>query len=184
MARDRLGRLHDPATPVSILGGSGNDTFTMATPLSATGIKIDGDGDGDGGGGVNTLVGPDIATTWTIGSGNGGTLGSVAFANVQNLVGGNGNFRQNRNGQNLILALNGGSRNPAAYAARLAALGGTPPQNGCCTPAQTCNGVDALSVLAKSRRMVVRSIMPSQITSSRRPRPTACATLPSDWPSR
>ena len=118
------------------------------------------------------------------GSGNGGTLGSVAFANVQNLVGGNGNFRQNRNGQNLILALNGGSRNPAAYAARLAALRGTPHQNGCCTPAQTCNGVDALSVLAKSRRIVVRSIMPSQITSSRRPRPTACATLPSDWPSR
>ncbi len=42
----------------------------------------------DGGGGSNTLVGPNAASTWTISGTNTGTLGSVAFANVQNLVGG------------------------------------------------------------------------------------------------
>src|SRR5262249_5198570 len=49
-----------PATPVSILGGSSDDTFAVADPLPATGITI------DGGGGTNTLVGPNTANTWAI----------------------------------------------------------------------------------------------------------------------
>jgi Ca2+-binding RTX toxin-like protein len=72
----------DPATPVRILGGRGNDTFAVTSPVSYTGITI------DGGGGVNTLVGPDAANTWTVTGANRGALGPVAFANMQNLTGG------------------------------------------------------------------------------------------------
>jgi autotransporter-associated beta strand protein len=75
----------DPATPVRILGGRGNDTFAVTSALTYTGITI------DGGGGVNTLVGPDAANTWNITDATKGRLGSVAFANVQNLVGGHVN---------------------------------------------------------------------------------------------
>jgi hypothetical protein len=67
---------------VSILGGSGNDRFTVASPLPATGISI------DGGAGTNTLVGPNTANTWSITGPNAGTLGPIAFANFQNLAGG------------------------------------------------------------------------------------------------
>jgi hypothetical protein len=72
----------DRATPIRILGGLANDTFTVANPVSFTGITV------DGGGGANTLVGPTTANTWTISGGNMGTLGSVAFAAMQSLVGG------------------------------------------------------------------------------------------------
>ena len=47
----------DPATPVGVLGGTGNDAFTVAGPLSATGIKI------DGGGGINSLTFNDQTNT-------------------------------------------------------------------------------------------------------------------------
>jgi hypothetical protein len=72
----------DPATPISILGGLGDDTFSVTSPVSYTGITI------DGGQGMNTLVGPDAATAWTITGANGGTAGSVAFSHMQNLTGG------------------------------------------------------------------------------------------------
>ena len=71
----------DPATPVSILGGSGNDTFTVASSLSDSGIRI------VGGSGTNTLVGPSAANNWAITGQNRGTLNTVAFSNFQNLVG-------------------------------------------------------------------------------------------------
>lgn len=72
----------DPATPISIRGGLGNDTLTVSSPVSYTGITI------DGGGGSNTLVGPDAANAWTVTGSNKGTLGPVAFASIKNLFGG------------------------------------------------------------------------------------------------
>ncbi len=74
--------LLDPTTPVSIKGGKGNDTFTVASPLQDTGIEI------DGGGGTNALVGPNTANTWAITGKNSGTLNTIAFSKFQNLVGG------------------------------------------------------------------------------------------------
>jgi hypothetical protein len=72
----------DRAIPVSILGGQGNDTFTVAGPIAAAAITI------DGGGGSNTLVGPNTANTWAIKGQNSGMLNAIAFRNFQNLVGG------------------------------------------------------------------------------------------------
>ena len=72
----------DPAASVKVRGGTGDDTFTIATPLPATGIQI------DGGGGGNTLTGPTTANTWAITGKNSGTLNTVAFSNFQSLVGG------------------------------------------------------------------------------------------------
>jgi Ca2+-binding RTX toxin-like protein len=93
----------DPTTPVRILGGSGNDTFTVASALSATGITI------DGGGGNNTLIGPDAPNTWTITGANRGTLGSIGFANMQNLVGGSaGDAFRFQTGGSLAGTLDGG----------------------------------------------------------------------------
>jgi hypothetical protein len=72
----------DPGSAVKILGGMGNDMFTVASPLSATGIKI------EGGGGTNTLAGPPTANTWAITGQNSGSLDTIAFSNFQSLVGG------------------------------------------------------------------------------------------------
>ena len=72
----------DPATPVSILEGSGNDSMAISIPLSATGISI------DGGGGNNTLAGPNMASTWNINGTDSGVLNKIAFSYFQNLVGG------------------------------------------------------------------------------------------------
>jgi hypothetical protein len=73
-----------PDASVSLRGGSANKTFA-AQNLANVHWSI------DGGGGVNTLVGPDAVNTWNITGPNKGTLGSVGFANVQNLVGGHVN---------------------------------------------------------------------------------------------
>jgi hypothetical protein len=72
----------NPAAHVSILGGQGNDVFTVASPLPATALTI------EGGRGNNTLVGPNTANTWKITGPNSGMLNAIAFAKFQNLVGG------------------------------------------------------------------------------------------------
>jgi hypothetical protein len=73
------------ATPLSILAGRGNDTFTVAGPVSYTGITI------DGGGGANTLIYDDQATTasetytvtaTTVGETGAGSIGYANMANV------------------------------------------------------------------------------------------------------
>lgn len=69
---------------LALYGGAASDTFTVASPLSATAVSI------GGGGGTNTLDGPNTANTWTMTGPNSGTLGALAFANFQNLVGGAG----------------------------------------------------------------------------------------------
>lgn len=94
----------DPATPVKIKGGAGNDTFTLANPLPGTEIQI------DGGGGTNTLAGPSTANTWAITGQNSGTLDTVAFANFQNLVGGaTSDAFQFSAGKGVIGTINGGT---------------------------------------------------------------------------
>jgi Ca2+-binding RTX toxin-like protein len=75
------------STPFSgfadLTGGTGNDTFTISTTGGVTGLI-------DGGAGTNTLVSPNQTTAWTINGSNGGTMGSVSFADMANLKGGTG----------------------------------------------------------------------------------------------
>src|SRR5207253_2577946 len=48
-----------PSTPVTILGGAGNDNVDVRG-MPAVSVKA------DGGGGVNTLQGPDTANAWQV----------------------------------------------------------------------------------------------------------------------
>jgi autotransporter-associated beta strand protein len=89
---------------ISILGGGGNDTFTVASPSPFTGITL------DGGGGANALVGPNSTNTWSIGGPNNGTLGAIGFADIENLVGGSGtDVFKFQTGGSLAGTLDGGS---------------------------------------------------------------------------
>jgi uncharacterized delta-60 repeat protein len=85
-----------------LLGGAGNDTFTVAT-----GVIFDGTI--DGGAGSNTLITGNDANAWVLTGPNSGTLNGASFAKVQNLTGGAGNdgFTIN-NGASLSGKINGG----------------------------------------------------------------------------
>jgi Ca2+-binding RTX toxin-like protein len=87
---------------LQVNGGSGNDAFTIAG-LPAIPVAV------NGGGGANTLVGPNAANAWVVNAANGGTLGTVTFASVQNLRGGSGvdTFRLLSTGS-LAGSINGG----------------------------------------------------------------------------
>jgi hypothetical protein len=65
----------------TLVGGALTDTFIFA---GGTIGKI------DGGGGVNTIQGANSPNTWSITGPNAGALNGIPFANIQNLVGGNG----------------------------------------------------------------------------------------------
>jgi uncharacterized delta-60 repeat protein len=65
----------------TLLGGAGNDTFTVAK-----GVVFDGSI--DGGGGTNTVVGGGSANTWIVTGANAGTLNGTLFVNIANLTGG------------------------------------------------------------------------------------------------
>jgi RTX calcium-binding nonapeptide repeat (4 copies) len=91
-------------TSLTIDAGSGNDSLTLAGPATNTQVIY------NGGGGTNTLVGPDVASTFTISSFNGGTVGNVTFSSVQNLIGGAGNDTfVFRTGGSLAGSINGGA---------------------------------------------------------------------------
>jgi Ca2+-binding RTX toxin-like protein len=67
-----------------LTGGAGANIFTIDKSWGGTGTI-------DGGGGSDTLIGPDVVTTWTVTALNAGTLagaGTVAFSHVANLTGG------------------------------------------------------------------------------------------------
>jgi hypothetical protein len=70
-----------------------------------------------GGSGVNTLIGPNMANTWVVNAANGGVLdGTLAFANVANLVGGpSANTFQFLTGGSLSGSLNGGGAGTLDY---------------------------------------------------------------------
>jgi hypothetical protein len=95
----------DTSSPITINGGSGADTLTVASlPFQAIDLNT-GAGDDtvvlqtasgglviDGQGGTNTLIGPNAAATWTITGTNAGTIAGVAFfSNFQRLTGGSAN---------------------------------------------------------------------------------------------
>jgi hypothetical protein len=67
-----------------LLGGAGNDTFTVLAGATLSSNL-------NGGGGSNTLVGPNTTCTWSIFSNNEGALVSaLLFSSIQNLTGGTG----------------------------------------------------------------------------------------------
>ncbi|MGE0832913.1 MAG: filamentous hemagglutinin N-terminal domain-containing protein, partial [Simkaniaceae bacterium] len=84
----------------NLIGGSGNDDFTLGGSF-----QIDGTVGIDGGGGTNSVTGPNVATGWTITGNNAGTVnpgvGATPLTNIQTFTGGsaadtftfNGNFQ-------------------------------------------------------------------------------------------
>lgn len=63
----------------SVNGGSSSDAFNINVTGQTATI--------DGGGGTNTLTGPGAVNTWTITADDAGTLDSITFSNIQNLIG-------------------------------------------------------------------------------------------------
>jgi hypothetical protein len=76
----------DPSAPVTVKTGAGttatNDLFRIHDFTMTPALTI------DAGNGSNTLVGPNLPTTWTITGANSGTIGPIRFSHIQNLVGG------------------------------------------------------------------------------------------------
>jgi hypothetical protein len=71
----------DGLQSVDVFGGKGGDQFTILNPLS-TPVTL------HGGAGTSTLVGSNVPNVWNITGTNAGSVGSVAFTSIQNLVGG------------------------------------------------------------------------------------------------
>ena len=69
---------------LSVNGGHGADRYIIGGTSTGVATTI------NGGAGINTLVGPDVASTWNITGANAGTVGTVTFAAVENLTGGTG----------------------------------------------------------------------------------------------
>lgn len=68
----------------TLVGNSGNDTFTF----SGMGASLSGSI--DGGLGLNKLVGDASANAWNISGANQGALNAIPFSNIPNLIGGAG----------------------------------------------------------------------------------------------
>jgi hypothetical protein len=69
---------------LEIDGGATGNSFTLgALPTFAVNLN--------GGSGTNALTGPNADTSWTVSGANSGSLGTLNFAAMQNLVGGTGN---------------------------------------------------------------------------------------------
>jgi hypothetical protein len=69
---------------LSVLGGSGNNTYTVSGRPAGTSVTL------NGGAGNNTLIGPNAPSVWVINANNAGTLDPVgiSFTRFQNLTGG------------------------------------------------------------------------------------------------
>src|SRR5262249_24860408 len=92
---------------LTLKSGSGNDTFTIVNfpPPSSIPFPITI----DAGAGTNTLIGPNIPTTFRITGANAGKVVTVSFSNFQNLVGGSANATfAFKTGGSLSGSLNGG----------------------------------------------------------------------------
>jgi hypothetical protein len=113
----------DTSSPVTIDGGAGADTFTVASlPFQAVDLNTGAGNDTvvlqtasgglvvDGQGGTNTLVGPSASVTWIIAGDNAGNIAGVAtFTGVEDLTGGSANdtFKLS-NGKGVVGVINGG----------------------------------------------------------------------------
>lgn len=97
----------------TLIGGPGDDRFILS-PTTGAGTTVDGRG------GNNTLVGPNVANTWNITSGNAGTLNGSAFHNIQNLTGGTSadSFAFNPSGFMSGSVNGGGGTNTLDYSSR------------------------------------------------------------------
>jgi hypothetical protein len=87
---------------VDVFGGKGGDFFTILNPPS-TPVTL------HGGAGTSTLVGGNLPNVWNITDTNAGSVGSVSFRSIQNLVGGSDldTFRFS-NGKGVSGTINGG----------------------------------------------------------------------------
>jgi hypothetical protein len=96
---------------ISILGGTGGDTFTITSPAVAVAIN--------GGSGANTLIGPNATNTWTLTGPGGGTLDHTGFTAMEVLEGGPGadTFRFMPGGTVPLLVDGGGGVNTLDYSA-------------------------------------------------------------------
>ena len=65
---------------IALNAGAGPDTVILES--SAGALTVNGQG------GTDTLVGPDTTTTWSISGTNAGSVGAVAFSDVEDLTGG------------------------------------------------------------------------------------------------
>jgi Ca2+-binding RTX toxin-like protein len=105
-----------PVAGLTILGGSGNNALTVSGTSASTPVTW------NAGSGNNMLTGSNTNNTWFLTSVNGGTLGNLTFAAVQNLIGGAGNdiFMLSA-GQGVTGAIDGGAgMDTLNYAAYLA----------------------------------------------------------------
>lgn len=110
---------YDPVTSLTINAGSGDDSLTVVSTAPGTPVTFNGDG------GNNTVTGPNVASTFNIGSPNGGTVGNVTFGSVQNLTGGSANDTfAFRTGGSLAGNINGGGgSNTLDYSAYVGNIG-------------------------------------------------------------
>ena len=84
-----------------LLTGGGSNTVDVTATNGA--LQINGSG-------TDTLVGPNVASTWTISSSNAGSVGNITFAGVANLTGGSANDIFNfSNGKGVTGIVNGGA---------------------------------------------------------------------------
>ena len=70
-------------TSVSVLGGAGDDTFTVDASTGASPVPVTV----DGGAGTDTVVGPSAATRWHVTDAGRGSVVGVEFSNVSTLRG-------------------------------------------------------------------------------------------------
>jgi hypothetical protein len=124
----------DVASPVTIAGGQGGNTFNfvaLPTQVKTIDLKTGGGTNKinvqattgnlviDGQIGTNTLIGPDnVAETWSISGTNQGAVGITSFSNVQNLVGGSGpNVFHFSDAQRITGTISGSGTNTLDYSA-------------------------------------------------------------------
>jgi hypothetical protein len=88
--------------PVAVYAGNGNDSLTVST-MPGNPVSL------NGGGGTNSLIGPNVASTFFITAPNSGSVGNVSFSSVQNLTGGATNDTFSfQTGGSLTGSVNGG----------------------------------------------------------------------------
>jgi hypothetical protein len=92
-------------TDVAVYGGSGGNTFDVNNTSNLYGGTYLYTGSGTntvndikttgalqiGGSGTDTLVGPNVNSTWSLTGANSGSVGNVSFTGIANLTGGTGN---------------------------------------------------------------------------------------------